>query len=179
MALQLHCTIKEVEFSQQTYQSWFTLRRKAVKTITKRSVSRPDSHSSPHYTSLTSFCIRKDVLTKYFLTEPSDCIRMGGDAEVGHWWGGHGVLLWVRARREKTTLGQNFHSIRESRLADSYLHICRYVLNVNDVSHSQFNYMHECFERVFCELKWRKEVQCFLQRTVSLFCVILMMDNKD
>lgn len=21
-----------------------------------------------------------------------------------------------------------------------------------------FNYMHECFERVFCELKWRKEV---------------------
>lgn len=22
----------------------------------------------------------------------------------------------------------------------------------------QFNYMHECFERVFCELKWRKEV---------------------
>uniref|UniRef100_A0A672F9A5 Sorting nexin 27 n=1 Tax=Salarias fasciatus TaxID=181472 RepID=A0A672F9A5_SALFA len=22
-----------------------------------------------------------------------------------------------------------------------------------------FNYMHECFERVFCELKWRKEVQ--------------------
>uniref|UniRef100_A0A669DM48 Sorting nexin 27 n=1 Tax=Oreochromis niloticus TaxID=8128 RepID=A0A669DM48_ORENI len=27
-----------------------------------------------------------------------------------------------------------------------------------------FNYMHECFERVFCELKWRKEVMpiCFL-----------------
>lgn len=24
---------------------------------------------------------------------------------------------------------------------------------------SQFNYMHECFERVFCELKWRKEVR--------------------
>lgn len=23
----------------------------------------------------------------------------------------------------------------------------------------QFNYMHECFERVFCELKWRKEVR--------------------
>lgn len=23
----------------------------------------------------------------------------------------------------------------------------------------QFNYMHECFERVFCELKWRKEVK--------------------
>lgn len=22
----------------------------------------------------------------------------------------------------------------------------------------QFNYMHECFERIFCELKWRKEV---------------------
>lgn len=22
----------------------------------------------------------------------------------------------------------------------------------------QFNDMHECFERVFCELKWRKEV---------------------
>lgn len=22
----------------------------------------------------------------------------------------------------------------------------------------QFNYMHECFERVFCELRWRKEV---------------------
>lgn len=24
---------------------------------------------------------------------------------------------------------------------------------------SQFNYMHECFERVFCELKWRKQVR--------------------
>uniref|UniRef100_A0A8C9VEN4 Sorting nexin 27b n=1 Tax=Scleropages formosus TaxID=113540 RepID=A0A8C9VEN4_SCLFO len=24
-----------------------------------------------------------------------------------------------------------------------------------------FNYMHECFERVFCELKWRKEVSLF------------------
>lgn len=23
----------------------------------------------------------------------------------------------------------------------------------------QFNYMHECFERVFCELKWRKQVR--------------------
>nr|XP_015224306.1 PREDICTED: sorting nexin-27 [Lepisosteus oculatus] len=23
-----------------------------------------------------------------------------------------------------------------------------------------FNYMHECFERVFCELRWRKEVGC-------------------
>ncbi|OXB53793.1 hypothetical protein ASZ78_000039 [Callipepla squamata] len=23
----------------------------------------------------------------------------------------------------------------------------------------EFNYMHECFERVFCELKWRKEVE--------------------
>uniref|UniRef100_A0AAR2LGN8 Sorting nexin 27a n=1 Tax=Pygocentrus nattereri TaxID=42514 RepID=A0AAR2LGN8_PYGNA len=31
-----------------------------------------------------------------------------------------------------------------------------------------FNYMHECFERVFCELKWRKEVCGFLQREVSL-----------
>ncbi|XP_017695346.1 PREDICTED: sorting nexin-27, partial [Lepidothrix coronata] len=28
----------------------------------------------------------------------------------------------------------------------------------NSVS-PQFNYMHECFERVFCELKWRKEVE--------------------
>lgn len=25
-------------------------------------------------------------------------------------------------------------------------------------SDAQFNYMHECFERVFCELKWRNEV---------------------
>lgn len=27
------------------------------------------------------------------------------------------------------------------------------------VCSSQFNYMHECFERVFCELKWRKQVR--------------------
>lgn len=31
-----------------------------------------------------------------------------------------------------------------------------YLLCVADI---QFNYMHECFERVFCELKWRKEVR--------------------
>lgn len=28
----------------------------------------------------------------------------------------------------------------------------------------QFNYMHECFERVFCELKWRKEVKRSTQK---------------
>lgn len=33
--------------------------------------------------------------------------------------------------------------------------------SVNSFSPPQFNYMHECFERVFCELKWRKEVPCF------------------
>lgn len=31
-----------------------------------------------------------------------------------------------------------------------------FVISMTDV---QFNYMHECFERVFCELKWRKEVR--------------------
>ena len=32
---------------------------------------------------------------------------------------------------------------------------------------SQFNYMHECFERVFCELKWRREVRtCHSFQTV-------------
>lgn len=32
----------------------------------------------------------------------------------------------------------------------------------------QFNYMHECFERVFCELKWRKEVRvCHFREEVS------------
>ncbi|KAK4807622.1 hypothetical protein QYF61_015968 [Mycteria americana] len=31
-----------------------------------------------------------------------------------------------------------------------------------------FNYMHECFERVFCELKWRKEVRtCNCRETAS------------
>lgn len=28
----------------------------------------------------------------------------------------------------------------------------------------QFNYMHECFERVFCELRWRKEVKRSTQK---------------
>lgn len=31
-------------------------------------------------------------------------------------------------------------------------------VSVNSFFPPQFNYMHECFERVFCELKWRKEV---------------------
>lgn len=33
----------------------------------------------------------------------------------------------------------------------------------------QFNYMHECFERVFCELKWRKEVRTICSRTKLLY----------
>lgn len=33
----------------------------------------------------------------------------------------------------------------------------------------QFNYMHECFERVFCELKWRKEVRTICQQTYLLY----------
>lgn len=38
----------------------------------------------------------------------------------------------------------------------------------------QFNYMHECFERVFCELKWRKEVILNnLELTFSSFFVCL------
>ncbi|XP_008946584.1 PREDICTED: sorting nexin-27-like, partial [Merops nubicus] len=48
-----------------------------------------------------------------------------------------------------------------------------------------FNYMHECFERVFCELKWRKEVRTlrlqgggfvgFLQQDFGdkYFCLVL------
>lgn len=40
----------------------------------------------------------------------------------------------------------------------------------------QFNYMHECFERVFCELKWRKEVILNnLELTFSSFCVLKMI----
>lgn len=35
----------------------------------------------------------------------------------------------------------------------------------------QFNYMHECFERVFCELKWRKEV--ILQNSRINFFIFL------
>lgn len=31
----------------------------------------------------------------------------------------------------------------------------------------QFNYMHECFERVFCELKWRKEVRIYQQTNLN------------
>lgn len=34
--------------------------------------------------------------------------------------------------------------------------LCVLYMLMNNV---QFNYMHECFERVFCELKWRKEVK--------------------
>lgn len=43
-----------------------------------------------------------------------------------------------------------------------------FVISMTDV---QFNYMHECFERVFCELKWRKEVsihQAALLQTINL-----------
>lgn len=32
----------------------------------------------------------------------------------------------------------------------------------------QFNYMHECFERVFCELKWRTEVNTIASSYLSL-----------
>lgn len=48
-------------------------------------------------------------------------------------------------------------------------------LNVR-ISVVQFNYMHECFERVFCELKWRKEVRtvCFLTHQPSLFKAIYL-----
>ena len=35
---------------------------------------------------------------------------------------------------------------------------CCYVVSLSFFFFFQFNYMHECFERVFCELKWRKEV---------------------
>ncbi|TTB12812.1 Sorting nexin-27 [Bagarius yarrelli] len=42
-----------------------------------------------------------------------------------------------------------------------------------------FNYMHECFERVFCELKWRQEVCCdaFDRVTGCIFveCVLTML----
>lgn len=48
-------------------------------------------------------------------------------------------------------------------------------LNVR-ISVVQFNYMHECFERVFCELKWRKEVRTvyFLSHQPSLFKAIFL-----
>lgn len=46
-------------------------------------------------------------------SEPSDCVWVGGDAEVGHGRGGHGLLFRVRPRREETTLGKDLHTIRE------------------------------------------------------------------
>uniref|UniRef100_A0A8C1YKN7 Sorting nexin-27 n=1 Tax=Cyprinus carpio TaxID=7962 RepID=A0A8C1YKN7_CYPCA len=38
----------------------------------------------------------------------------------------------------------------------------------------EFNYMHECFERIFCELKWRKEVliTCISVKSFFTFLVI-------
>lgn len=33
----------------------------------------------------------------------------------------------------------------------------------------QFNYMHECFERIFCELKWKKEV------LITYFSVVISL----
>lgn len=57
------------------------------------------------------------------------------------------------------------HSSQEkygNHIKSKCLFLSLYLLCVADV---QFNYMHECFERVFCELKWRKEV-----RTISKHC---------
>ncbi|XP_073179453.1 sorting nexin-27 isoform X1 [Lepidochelys kempii] len=39
-----------------------------------------------------------------------------------------------------------------------------------------FNYMHECFERVFCELKWRKELQVTMQ---SSSAEVTMMESQN
>jgi len=36
---------------------------------------------------------------------PACWFWVGGDAALGYWWGGDGFLLWVRQRREKTSLG--------------------------------------------------------------------------
>lgn len=52
--------------------------------------------------------------------EPSDRIWVGGDATLGHWWGGDGILLRVRQRREETSLGQDFHPICEC----THTHTC-------------------------------------------------------
>lgn len=46
-------------------------------------------------------------------SEPGDSFRVGGDAALGHWWGGNGFLFRICQRREETSLGQDFHSIRE------------------------------------------------------------------
>lgn len=46
-------------------------------------------------------------------SEPGHSFWVGGDATLGHWWGGDGFLLWIRQSREETSLGQDFHSIRE------------------------------------------------------------------
>lgn len=45
--------------------------------------------------------------------EPGYCLWLGGDEALGHRRGGNGLLLWIRPRREETSLGQDFHSICE------------------------------------------------------------------
>lgn len=45
--------------------------------------------------------------------ESGNRVWLGRDAEVGYRWRGHGVLLWVRPRREETTMGQDIHTLCE------------------------------------------------------------------
>lgn len=62
-------------------------------------------------------------------TEPGDRFWVGGDAALGHWWGGDGFLLWIRQRREETSLGQDLHSICErAHTCTAVWHIFQFII---------------------------------------------------
>lgn len=187
-------------------QSWLLINSQLYKFPNNRPVNiRPDIYrASLNQTSVElNICIPVNArgsppVNSVSSSEPGNRFWVGGDAALGHWRGGDGLLLWVRQRREETSLGQDLHSIRECShtstavLLGLFIHLIGLWVAVRLHTHfplhafksvvrrkknnswklqaegwitilfpfsSQFNYMHECFERVFCELKWRKQVR--------------------